>query len=100
MVDRRQPADLGDRPRIGGPQLDLDPMHVDDLTLPRSRHKPLALEGDLVVVRRVARWPGTRRPSSPTEPLEGRQVVAEAADARRFVHALAACRDGRGAVLS
>src|SRR5262249_36307832 len=87
VVDRGQPADLGDGARVGGTQLDLDAVGVDELDLPPVAPQPLALDGDLVIVRGAARGLEMEHRALGAEPIEGRRVVPEAADAGGFVHA-------------
>jgi len=74
-------------------------MVMDDLDLPAITTQTFTFKVDKVMMRRVAGGLELEDGAFRAKPLQCRQVVSKAADSRRFVHALAAIRGERGAVL-
>src|SRR5271157_4234343 len=100
VVNRGQPAKFGNRPGIRSTQLDLHAMVRDDLDLPAITTQTFTFEGGKIMMRRVAGGLELKDGTFRAKPLQCRQVVSKATDSRRFVHALAAIRGERGAVLT
>ena len=86
VVNRRDPADLGQCPRIRRTQLDLDPMAFVRMNLTAHPPQALTLHQDKILLRRIALGFEAKNGAFRLKSFKGRQVISQAAHSRRFMY--------------
>jgi hypothetical protein len=87
------PPNLGDAPRVRRPQLDLNPMLLEDLDCAAVATQAFALKDNPVVLRGVSRRGELKHRAFRAKTLEGRQITMKTANAGRLVHGVESALD-------